>query len=83
MNIFGGIIGIIFGYALIRYREQIGGMLGDPAWASKVGGIYNVLIMAGILVFIWSLAAMTNTTDFLFAPIFNLFPHPTKAPSTF
>jgi hypothetical protein len=73
MSILGGIIGIAFGFALIKYRETIGGMVGDPAWASKVGGIYNVLIIVGILICFWSLAVMTGTTDILFGPILSIF----------
>lgn len=74
MRIFFGLIGILFGYAIIRYREQIGNALGDPEWAGKVGGIYNVLIIVGIFIFFWSLAVLTNTTDILFLPIVRLFP---------
>lgn len=74
MHIFFGLIGILFGYAIIRYREQIGNALGDPEWAGRVGGIYNVLIIVGIFIFFWSLAVLTNTTDILFLPIVSLFP---------
>ena len=49
-------------------------MLGQPDWAIKVGGIYNVLIFIGVFFFFWSLASMTNTTDLLFAPLFFFFP---------
>ena len=84
MNIIGGIFGIIFGYVLIRYRERIGGMLGDPAWAASIGGIHNVLIIVGIFIFLWSLTTMTGTSDFLFSPIINLFGGNTPpAPSDF
>lgn len=75
MRIFFGIIGILFGYAIIRYREPIGNALGDPAWAGKVGGIYNVLIIVGVFIFFWSLAVITNTTDILFWPLLMVFPN--------
>ncbi len=69
-----GIIGILFGAALIVYRESVGDMLGQPAWADKVGGIYNVVVIIGVLMFFWSLAYMTNTQDIFFAPLFYFLP---------
>lgn len=74
MGILRGLIGILIGYALIRYREPIGAMIGDPDWAAKVGGIYNVLILLGVFIFFWSIASMTGTTDVLFYPILMFFP---------
>jgi hypothetical protein len=50
-------------------------MLGEPAWATKVGGIYNVIIIIAALIFFWSIAYITGTQDVLFAPIINLFPN--------
>lgn len=73
-RIFLGLIGIIFGFCLAKYREQVGDMLGDPTWVGKVGGIYNLLIIVGILIFFWSLAYMTGTEQILFAPIVSIFP---------
>ncbi len=72
MRFVGGIFGIICGFLIIKYRERIGEMIGDPEWASKVGGIYNVLIIVGIFIFLWSLTTMTGTSDFLFSPILSL-----------
>lgn len=74
MHIFFGLIGILFGYAIIRYREPIGNSIGDPEWASKIGGIFNLLIIVGIFIFFWSLAYMTGTLGILFLPIVSLFP---------
>jgi Na+-driven multidrug efflux pump len=74
MQYIGGTIGIIFGVLLIIYRERVGDFFGQPDWATKVGGIYNVVIFVGVFMFFWSLAAMTNTTDLLFAPFFAIFP---------
>ena len=70
-----GIIGILFGAALIKFREQVGDMLGQPAWADKIGGIYNVVVIIGVLMFFWSIAYMTNTQDIFFAPLFYFLPH--------
>ena len=74
MQYFGGIIGIIFGILLIIYRERVGDFFGQPDWATKVGGIYNVIIFIGVLMFFWGLATMTNSTELLFAPLFAIFP---------
>ncbi len=66
-----GILGIVFSFFLITKREMVGDMLGDPEWASKVGGIYNVVVILGVLIFFWSLATMTGTTGVLFSPLIN------------
>ncbi len=74
MKIFLSLLGIAFSFALLQYREQVGNMLGEPAWATKVGGIYNVVIIIGLLIFFWSLAYLTGTQDILFAPLMKMFP---------
>jgi len=74
MRYFLGLLGIIFGFVLIKYREPVGDMLGEPAWASKVGGIYNLVIIVGVIIFFWSIAAITNTEHILFGPILSIFP---------
>lgn len=68
-----GIFGIACSILLIKYREGVGDAIGQPEWASKVGGIYNVLLICAIFGFFWSVATMTGTTHFLFSPIINLF----------
>ena len=73
-RIFLGLIGIGFSFVLIKYREQVGDMLGDPDWASKVGGIYNIVILCGIIGFFWSIAYMTGTEQVLFAPLVYFLP---------
>ena len=75
MQIILGLIGIVFASVLIKFREHIGEMLGEPAWANKVGGIYNVVIFVAIFIYFWSIAYMTNTQDIFFAPLINLLPH--------
>jgi len=74
MRIILGIIGIACSVALIIYREQVGGMLGEPAWADKIGGIYNLVVIIGVLIFFWSIAYMTNTQDMFFAPLMYILP---------
>jgi|GEM_PF-462846 len=74
MNIVLGLIGIVGSFFLLKYRERAGEMIGDPEWARKVGGIYNVLIIVAILIFFWSIATMTGTTGVLFSPLLRLIP---------
>ncbi len=74
MRIILGILGILFGAVLIKFREQVGDMFGQPSWADKVGGIYNVIVIIGILIFFWSISYMTNTQDIFFAPLFYFLP---------
>jgi len=74
MNIFMGLLGVVGAFFLVKYRERIGDMVGDPPWAQKVGGIYNVLIIAGILIFFWSIATMTGTSDIFLRPLLMVIP---------
>jgi hypothetical protein len=74
MSILLGLIGIIASFFLVKCREEVGSMIGDPEWASKVGGIYNVVIIVAAFLFFWSLATMTGTSAILFAPIIKLIP---------
>ncbi len=78
MNIFLGLIGIVVGALLIKYREMVGEMLGEPAWADKIGGIYNLVILIGIFIFFWGIAALTNTQDILFGPLLFFLPHSSR-----
>ncbi len=73
-SIFIGLIGIVCSFFLVKYREQVGNMIGEPEWATKVGGIYNVVLIVAIFFFFWSLATMTGTSAILFAPIIKLIP---------
>lgn len=82
MHIILGLIGIAISVALIVYREQVGNMLGEPTWADKVGGIYNVVVIIAIFFFFWSLAFMTGTQDVLFSPLMNILPQ-RKNPGAF
>lgn len=68
------IIGMIGSLFLLKYRERVGEMLGEAEWMQKVGGVYNVVIIIAILLFFWSVAALTGTTDILFRPLIHLIP---------
>ena len=82
MQIILGLIGIVCSVLLIVYRERVGDMLGEPDWAMKIGGIYNLVVIIGVLLFFWSIAYMTNTQDIFFAPLLNILPHREAAGGT-
>ena len=73
MHIIFGLIGIVLSFVMVRYREQIGDMLGEPEWAQKVGGIYNVVVVIALFFFLWSIAYMTGTLGVLFGPVVRFF----------
>lgn len=68
------IMGIIASFFLVKYRERMGGIIGEAEWMRKVGGVYNVIVTAAIFIFFWSIAALTGTTDFFLKPITFLIP---------
>lgn len=67
------IIGIGFAFLLMKYRESIGDSIGDQEWMKYVGGIYNLVVIIGVLIFFWSLATLTGTEDIFLAPIIWIF----------
>ncbi len=71
MGTFLSIVGIISSILLIKYRERVGDNIGEADWMLKVGGVYNFIIIFAIFLFFWSIAYLTGTTDFLFAPLRN------------
>lgn len=74
MRIILGIIGIIFASVLVKFREQVGEMLGEPEWAEKIGGIYNLVVLIAVAMYFWSISYMTNTQDIFFAPLMYILP---------
>jgi uncharacterized membrane protein len=76
MSIFLGLLGMIAGIAMIKFREPIGDLFGEANWTKYVGGPYNMAILAGILIFFFSLAKMTGTMGFFLSPLRMLFPSP-------
>lgn len=69
MNIILGIIGIIISFFFLVKRETIGDMIGEAEWMQHIGGVYNFIIVIGVLIFFWGLAMVTGTIGLLFAPI--------------
>jgi hypothetical protein len=74
MSIFLSLVGIVGAFFMIKYREFIGNMMGEAAWMSKVGGVYNFVIIVAVFIFFWSLATLTGTTDILFRPLLWILP---------
>lgn len=68
------ILGIIFAFVLIKYREQIGDVFGDPDWLRAVGGVHYTIVYIAIFIIFWSISVMTGTTSILFRPFLWLFP---------
>lgn len=55
---------------MIKFRQQIGDSIGEAEWMRYFGGVYNFIVVLGVLLFFWAIALMTGTVDILFAPIF-------------
>lgn len=70
------IIGMIGAFFMMKYRERVGDMLGEADWMTKVGGVYNVIVILSVLLFFWCLAELTGTTEVLFRPILRILPLP-------
>jgi len=69
-----GIAGMLFGIALIKYREAVGDMLGSADWMNYIGGPYMLSIFLGVFFFFYSFAWMTGTLDFFLAPLLWIIP---------
>ena len=72
MRILMGLIGIIFSFLLVIYREKIVHFTGHIQWAEQhlgAGGTYSVLVIAGIVGFFFSLMYMTNSFDLIFGGV--------------
>jgi hypothetical protein len=68
------IVGIVASFFLVRYREQVGNMIGEAEWMKKVGGVYMVVTLFSVFLFFWCLAELTGTNDVLFGGIRNAIP---------
>ncbi len=73
MEYFLAIVGIVISFFMVKEREQLGNMLGDPDWAASIGGIYTLITIAALFIFFWSLATITGTSDILFYYVFQFF----------
>ena len=72
------IIGMVFSFLLMKYRERIGDVIGEAEWMRKIGGVYYVIVYAALLIFFWSLAELTGTTDIFLKPLMLSLPSPSR-----
>lgn len=68
------ILGMIASLYLLKYREKVGDLIGEADWMNKVGGIYNIVIIFALMLFFWSVAVLTGTTDIFLKPLILLLP---------
>ena len=74
MSIVLGILGIVGAFFLMKYREFIGDSMGEAEWMNYVGGVYNLVIIVALIIFLWSIASITGTTGIFISPILWLLP---------
>jgi uncharacterized membrane protein len=74
------LVGVVGSFFLIRYREHIGDMMGEPAWMQKIGGVYNFIVIIAVFIFFWSIAELTGTTEILFKPLTFFIPGARETP---
>ncbi|MDD5041227.1 MAG: hypothetical protein PHX87_03060 [Candidatus Peribacteraceae bacterium] len=80
MVTFLGFVGLVSSILLIKYRERAAESLGAGEWMDYFGGVYNVIIIASIFLFFFSVAALTGTLDLFLTPVRWLLP--SSAPDT-
>lgn len=80
MGTFLAFAGLGLSFAMIKYREYIGDAIGQADWMLKVGGVYNVIVFCGILMFFWCLAFLTGTQEIFLGPFLKLVGGAPKAP---
>ncbi|MBU0458902.1 hypothetical protein KJ652_04595 [Patescibacteria group bacterium] len=70
---FLGLFGAILSMLALKYRRAVGDMFGETEFVSKVGGIYNLVIMVATFAFMYSLLVMFGLTDVVMLPFTGLF----------
>ena len=68
VSTFFALFGIIASFLLLKFRQQVGDVIGEADWMNKIGGVYNFIIILAIFIFFWSIAELTGTS-----------PHPLRA----
>lgn len=74
MNIILGLLGIIFGFSMVKYTAELRPLFGTWNWAEQVfstGGTYTAMKLVGVGVMIVSFIYMTGTLDFLTSQFFS------------
>jgi hypothetical protein len=74
MGTFLSLVGIVGSLFLIKYRERVGEMIGEADWMTKIGGVYNFVVIVAVFIFFWSIASLTGTTGILFKPLLYIIP---------
>jgi hypothetical protein len=69
------VLGIIFAFILIKYREQIGDVFGDPDWMRPLGGVYFVIVYIAIFIIFWSIAYAHGHDGHPLQAVPHAFPH--------
>lgn len=82
MTVFLGFVGLICSVLIIKYRESVAESIGVGAWMDYVGGVYNVIIITAVLLFFFSIAAITGTLEFFLTPVRWLLPNPSAVDNT-
>lgn len=80
VSTFFAIFGIVASFLLLKFRQQVGDMIGEADWMKKIGGVYNFIIILAIFIFFWSIAELTGTSHLLFAPLKMIIPGLSPAP---
>ena len=85
MRIFGGIIGVMIGFLLIRYSITITEMFGRVGWAEQnlrggLAGTYSLYRLVGLLFIILSLLYIFGGLGFLLNPLAPIFGGAAQAP---
>ena len=78
MHFFGGLIGIIIGFLLMRYAVALTNALGTVDWAEQhlrggLAGTYSLYKIVGLVFIILSLLYMFNVMGFITAPLGSVF----------
>ena len=74
-------VGIVASFYLLKYRERVGDMIGDAEWMRYVGGVYGLVTLTALILFFWSIAELTNTTEILFSPLLMILPAGRQVPA--
>jgi hypothetical protein len=81
MNYILGILGMIGSVYMIKYREQVGDMFGEAEWMRKIGGVYVLVIIIAVIIFLGSISMVTGTEYIFLKPVLMLFPGFTRQPA--
>ena len=63
------LIGIVASYFMVKKRDAVADTIGEAEWMRKIGGVHLCVVYCAILLFFWSVAALTGTQDVFLAPI--------------